>query len=154
MAMHARPGPYDPYNPIPAPSSATAASHSQNQQQTTIHPSPYVPIRLPIFQPVIFINDWVVKILSLGMRGGRGHGGGAGSVSGGLARGRWNDKADSLEDGEGEESEMRASMRAASGGMNGMGSAGANIGQGRVGLAGPEVRTRERIQRGGRRKAD
>lgn len=89
------------------------------------------------------------------MRGGRGHGGGVGSGgSGVLARGGWNDKADNLEDGEGEGIEMRTSVRAAPGGMNGVGGAGANRGHGRIGFAGPEVRTRERVQRSGRKKAD
>ena len=30
-----------------------------------MHPSPYVPIRLRIFAPVIFLNDCVVSVLSL-----------------------------------------------------------------------------------------
>ena len=30
-----------------------------------MHPSPYVPIRLRIFAPVIFLNDCIVSVLSL-----------------------------------------------------------------------------------------
>ncbi|KAI9511321.1 hypothetical protein F5148DRAFT_1171694 [Russula earlei] len=53
MAMHAHPLPNDPYNPSsPTPSSAGAP---------IMHPSPYLPIRLHIFGPVIFINDCVVS---------------------------------------------------------------------------------------------
>jgi etoposide-induced 2.4 mRNA len=33
-----------------------------------MHPSPYFPIRLPIFAPVIFLNDCVVRVLGLCMR--------------------------------------------------------------------------------------
>ncbi|KAI0050047.1 hypothetical protein FA95DRAFT_705703 [Auriscalpium vulgare] len=62
MATHARPVPYDPYAPLTAPVTPAA------QQQTAIHPSPYVPIRLRVFAPVIFINDSVVRVLSLGTR--------------------------------------------------------------------------------------
>lgn len=87
------------------------------------------------------------------MRGGRGHGGGVGSGSGGLVRGGWNEKADSLEDGEGEGIEMRTGMGSESRSVR-MGGVGVGSGQGNVGFKGPEVRTRERVQRGGRRKAD
>jgi len=56
MAMHAHPVPHDPYNPS-SPTSASSGS-------PIIHPSPYVPIRLPVFAPVIFLNDRIVGVLS------------------------------------------------------------------------------------------
>ncbi|KAH9932148.1 etoposide-induced protein 2.4-domain-containing protein [Amylocystis lapponica] len=65
MAMHARPLPLDPYNPSPSAPSAN---------DDIRHPSPLVPIRLPIFVLVLWLNDWVVRILSVGggRRGARG----------------------------------------------------------------------------------
>lgn len=56
MAMHARPVPHDPYNPS-SPTSASSGS-------PIMHPSPYVPIRLRVFTPVIFLNDCIVGVLS------------------------------------------------------------------------------------------
>ncbi|KAF9264739.1 EI24-domain-containing protein [Marasmius fiardii PR-910] len=61
MAMHARPLPVDPYSPLP---------RGQDQQDTIKHPSPFIPIRLPIFAVVLFLNNWIVKIFSVG---GRSH---------------------------------------------------------------------------------
>jgi len=56
LAMYARPMPVDPYSPLPP-----------NQQQDGIrHPSPLVPIRLPIFTVVIWLNDLIVRVLSVG----------------------------------------------------------------------------------------
>lgn len=57
MAMHARPVPLDPYNPV---------STIDAQNETIQHPSPFIPIRIPIFAPVLFINDWIVKVLTVG----------------------------------------------------------------------------------------
>ena len=54
--MHAHPVPHDPYNPS-SPTSASSGSQ-------IIHPSPYVPIRLRVFAPVIFLNDCIVGVLS------------------------------------------------------------------------------------------
>lgn len=62
MAMHARPVPLDPYNPS-ASTSAGSEIH---------HPSPFIPIKLPIFAVVIWLNDWIVRILSLGAGPGGG----------------------------------------------------------------------------------
>src|SRR6267154_2567165 len=56
MAMHAHPIPHDPYNPS-SPTSASSGS-------PIMHPSPYLPIRLRVFAPVIFLNDWIVGVLS------------------------------------------------------------------------------------------
>ncbi|GAW02356.1 EI24-domain-containing protein [Lentinula edodes] len=53
MAMHARPVPDDPYNPV-------------SETDVVRHPSPFIPIRLPVFALVMFLNDWIVKILSVG----------------------------------------------------------------------------------------
>ncbi|KAF9050664.1 hypothetical protein BDZ89DRAFT_1098721 [Hymenopellis radicata] len=54
MAIHANPVPADPYNP---------ATHQS--EDTILHPSPFVPIRLPIFTPVLLLNDMIVKVLSV-----------------------------------------------------------------------------------------
>ncbi|PCH38477.1 hypothetical protein WOLCODRAFT_136303 [Wolfiporia cocos MD-104 SS10] len=61
MAMHARPVPLDPYNPL--------ASSSHGDSDEIRHPSPLVPIRLPVFAPVLWLNDWVVRALSFGSGG-------------------------------------------------------------------------------------
>ncbi|KAJ3733065.1 etoposide-induced protein 2.4-domain-containing protein, partial [Lentinula guzmanii] len=53
MAMHARPVPTDPYNPV-------------SDTDVVRHPSPFIPIRLPVFAMVMFLNDWIVRILSVG----------------------------------------------------------------------------------------
>ncbi|KAI0792858.1 etoposide-induced protein 2.4-domain-containing protein [Abortiporus biennis] len=52
MAMHSRPLPLDPYNP--------------SGEEILRHPSPYLPIRIPIFHPVTFLNDWIIRILNAG----------------------------------------------------------------------------------------
>ena len=48
MATHARPQPADPYNPT--------------QSEPVRHPSPFVPIRLPVFTPVVFLNDALIRV--------------------------------------------------------------------------------------------
>ena len=58
--MYAHPVPVDPYNP----SSAASASEGA----PIVHPSPYVPIRLRVFAPVIFLNDCIVSVLGLCIR--------------------------------------------------------------------------------------
>jgi len=67
MAMHAHPMPLDPYNPLP-PTSSTAFTHDSTSytEEITCHPSPFVPIRLRIFALVICLNDWIVRIISVG----------------------------------------------------------------------------------------
>ena len=78
MAMHARPVPLDPYNPLPPTSSATFVNRStmSNAEETIRHPSPFVPIRLPIFAVVIWLNDCIVRVISVGGgNGGKGSGG-------------------------------------------------------------------------------
>jgi etoposide-induced 2.4 mRNA len=58
MATHARPVPHDPYNP---------------QDATTIaYPSPYLPIRVPVFAPVIAIDDSVLRVINFVLRGSSG----------------------------------------------------------------------------------
>ncbi|KZP20764.1 hypothetical protein FIBSPDRAFT_826459 [Athelia psychrophila] len=57
MAMNARPVPKDPYSPASSPAGT---------EDIIRHPSPFVPIRLPIFAVVIFLNDWFVRIISVG----------------------------------------------------------------------------------------
>lgn len=72
--MHAQPVPEDPYNPMPPqipisnkfPSQfKTPGTSSQGPQDGAIHhPSPFIPIRLPIFALVLTINDAVVRVLN------------------------------------------------------------------------------------------
>lgn len=79
MAMHARPLPLDPYSPV-APRSLTASSPTEEMVR---HPSPFIPIRLPIFAIVIWLNDWIVRIISVGGGGPRRRG-----INRGSGRGR------------------------------------------------------------------
>nr|GAT43988.1 predicted protein [Mycena chlorophos] len=58
MAMHARPVPEDPYNPVP-----------MANDDVIRHPSPFVPIRLPIFAVVMWLNDGIVRAVSIGTTG-------------------------------------------------------------------------------------
>ena len=51
MAIQARPLPQDPYNP----------SGSDNPLR---HPSPFIPIRIPIFTPVVWLNELIVRLIS------------------------------------------------------------------------------------------
>lgn len=54
MAMHAHPVPMRPYNPL-AP-----------QDGSVLYPSPFIPIRMPILAPVVWLNDRVVSVFSVG----------------------------------------------------------------------------------------
>jgi hypothetical protein len=60
MATRSRPLPIDPYHPIPS-----------EGLEVTRYPSPFVPLRLPIFRPVILMNDLIVRALSVGAGGKR-----------------------------------------------------------------------------------
>jgi etoposide-induced 2.4 mRNA len=63
MAMRARPLPIDPYNPSPAV--ASRPGHSGGDDQGVVrHPSPFIPIRIPVFALVIWINDAIVRMLN------------------------------------------------------------------------------------------
>jgi etoposide-induced 2.4 mRNA len=98
MAMHASPLPLDPYNIVPTqrdndPSSDTAA--------TLRHPSPFVPIRIPVFALVIWLDDWIVRIFSVGTAGGAQHGT--------IQRARaFSDSSEHIEQGDGEHVQMRS----------------------------------------------
>lgn len=60
MAMHAKPVPADPYNPMsPLPASRPG------ENEVVRHPSPFVPIRIPIFALVIWLNDGIVRVLNV-----------------------------------------------------------------------------------------
>ncbi|PBK77973.1 EI24-domain-containing protein [Armillaria solidipes] len=65
MAMYASPVPVDPYNPV---CNTTKSRSTSDHTDTIKHPSPFVPIRIPVFAVVLFINDAIVKVLSV-----RGH---------------------------------------------------------------------------------
>lgn len=58
MAIHARPLPLDPYNPVPS-------SDDAQQNEVIRLPSPYIPIRLPVFALVIWLNDLIVSSLTV-----------------------------------------------------------------------------------------
>jgi len=54
LATHGRPVPLNPYNPT-----------STTDDDLVRHPSPFIPIRLRIFAPVVFLNDLIAKLLDL-----------------------------------------------------------------------------------------
>lgn len=62
MAMHAEPVPSNPYNPL----AFTSDYSGREGQQTIRYPSPFVPIRMPIFALVLWLNDRLVSLLSVG----------------------------------------------------------------------------------------
>jgi len=96
MAMHAHPVPVDPYNPSSPPTASGAP---------ITHPSPYMPIRLRVFAPVIFLNDCIVTVLSLCTRRHSGTRARTFSLDrGGGAKER-------MEEGDGEEIELRPAPR-------------------------------------------
>ncbi|KAJ7172636.1 etoposide-induced protein 2.4-domain-containing protein [Mycena filopes] len=64
MAIYAKPVPDDPYSPLPP--------NVRNDNDVIRHPSPYIPIRLPIFALVMLLNDWIVRAVSVGSSGGGG----------------------------------------------------------------------------------
>ncbi|KLO18835.1 hypothetical protein SCHPADRAFT_899396 [Schizopora paradoxa] len=69
MAMHARPVPSNPYNPAPSPpgpsTHANAHGHQPDTPTLIRYPSPFIPIRVPVFAPVLWLNDRVVGLLRL-----------------------------------------------------------------------------------------
>ena len=56
MAHHARPLPLHPYTPLPP----------DGPKGTLLLPSPFIPVRVPIFAPAIFLNDWIVRAIGAG----------------------------------------------------------------------------------------
>ena len=106
MAMYARPVPLDPYNPT---SSVRGASGNDDVIR---YPSPLIPIRIPVFAPVIFLNDWIVRILSVGT-GGSASASYSGGGGGGVRHRRvLSDSVESIEEGEAMEMDT-VSMRSA-----------------------------------------
>lgn len=92
MAMHAHPVPGDPYNPVPP-----VPSTRSGENDVIRHPSPFVPIRLPIFVLVMWLNDAIVRLLNVG--GGVSH-----SRTRSFARNRTlSDSVEGVEDGTGVE---------------------------------------------------
>ena len=69
MAMHAKPIPSNPYNPLPISEDSSGHENSQAIR----YPSPFVPIRMPIFALVLWLNDRIVSLLSVGGGSGRHH---------------------------------------------------------------------------------
>jgi len=64
MAMHAQAVPAHPYNPVPPITKA-------NGDTSYPIPSPFIPIRLPVFKIVIMLNELVVKLIDIGVKGKR-----------------------------------------------------------------------------------
>lgn len=84
MSIHARPIPIDPYNP--------------SGEDALRHPSPYMPIRIPIFTVVLWLNDVLIRII--GLVGTVGGGGQRASLRDAHRR-MLSDGVDSVEEGEG-----------------------------------------------------
>ncbi|PVG02637.1 hypothetical protein CPB86DRAFT_772445 [Serendipita vermifera] len=55
LATYAQPTPLHPYSPVPPVQSRTTGE--------TVYPlpSPFIPVRLPVFQLVIWINSWLIR---------------------------------------------------------------------------------------------
>ncbi|KAF6764777.1 etoposide-induced protein 2.4-domain-containing protein [Ephemerocybe angulata] len=144
LAMHAHPHPIDPYNPQSP--SQSPSTYPPPAEDTIRHPSPFIPIRVPVFALVIWLNDTIVRILSVGgVRPPTTQQAGQSSVSsfsssggaGGRGRGRALSDASLAESVE-------------------MGEIGVDPGAASVGMAGVQVRgrpVRERVTLG-RRKVD
>jgi hypothetical protein len=62
MAMYANPKPDNPYQPLPP----------SEHHTDTIFPSPFIPIRIPFFAPVIWLNDQVANVLDFTTGGRKG----------------------------------------------------------------------------------
>ncbi|KAF5324855.1 hypothetical protein D9611_004278 [Ephemerocybe angulata] len=145
LAMHAHPHPIDPYNPQP-PSQNPSTYPPPAGEDTIRHPSPFIPIRVPVFALVIWLNDTIVRILSVGgVRPPTTQQAGQSSVSsfssGGGAGGRGRGRALS-------DASLAESVE--------MGEMGVDAGAASVGMAGVQVRgrpVRERVTLG-RRKVD
>lgn len=96
--MHARPVPIDPYVPVPPAKS--------DEDEFIRHPSPFVPIRLPVFAIVMWLNDLIVRVLSVG-------GGGSGRTVTPSRSRAFSDLTESVEEGDGTElKSMRRSSKA------------------------------------------
>ncbi|KAF9452287.1 hypothetical protein P691DRAFT_661291 [Macrolepiota fuliginosa MF-IS2] len=54
LATHGRPTPFNPYNPT-----------STTDSDVIRHPSPFIPVRLRVFAPVVFLNNLVAKFLDI-----------------------------------------------------------------------------------------
>lgn len=62
MATYANPKPDNAYQPLPPP---------EHDSGTMLFPSPFIPIRIPFFAPVIWLNDQVAKLLDASTGGQR-----------------------------------------------------------------------------------
>ncbi|KAI0350077.1 hypothetical protein OH77DRAFT_1525115 [Trametes cingulata] len=98
MAMYARPLPVDPYNPT---LSVGGLGAPRSEDDAIRYPSPLIPIRIPVFAPVIWLNDWIVRILSVGTSGGGSSGYNSTGRGGGSRHTRApSDSVESVEEGE------------------------------------------------------
>ena len=122
MAMYARPVPLDPYNPARGTAHDDAGGAGGAR-----YPSPLLPIRVPVFAPVLFLNDWLVRLLSVGTAGGSGAGGGGAGHRRALS-----DGVESIEEGDGAGMDI-GGVRAAMGARVRVKGAGAGAGASRLG---------------------
>ncbi len=58
--MHAHPCPIDPFNPL-----ASSVTMSKEADHTIMYPSPFIPIHIPIFALVIWLNDAIIRVLNV-----------------------------------------------------------------------------------------
>jgi etoposide-induced 2.4 mRNA len=66
MATHARPVPLDPYKPS---TNMIRYGEDSSINGPVIYPSPFIPVRLPVFAPVLWLNDRIIGLLNV-MGGG------------------------------------------------------------------------------------
>jgi etoposide-induced 2.4 mRNA len=87
--MHANPLPQQPYSPSPPVRSPVTGEE--------IYPlsSPFIPVRLPVFKLVIWINSWVIHGINYMTGGRRSHG----SRSAAADSKQWDGEEDHVESG-------------------------------------------------------
>lgn len=122
--MHSKPVPRNPYNPL---SPLDTPSQNSSGSGSVRYPSPFVPIRLPVFAPVLWINDRVVSLLSVGGGKSRRYAQGAGmSVNGGRRRGLSDSTVESVEEGSADAVDAGATFATARGqaALGGLGRSG------------------------------
>ncbi|KAH8117588.1 etoposide-induced protein 2.4-domain-containing protein [Phellopilus nigrolimitatus] len=113
MAMHAKPVPSNPYNPVPR---AMKSSYESSDSNSIRYPSPFILIRMPIFAPVLWINDRVVRVLSVGGRRSRQYNQGAGARANTSGRRAMSDTTvESVEEGDGDVTSTAAGYSAVGG---------------------------------------
>jgi etoposide-induced 2.4 mRNA len=67
QATSAHPVPKHPYSPV---SSSQETDGQVQSPRALLYPSPFIPIRIPVFDMVIAIDNFVVRLLSVGSSSG------------------------------------------------------------------------------------